>query len=169
MYEETPSGFTVWSNGEWFHQGRRGRGCDFPLPLEVRGPGSRCRSLLSLKGSGAGGEGVPPMTQHAAPRAPPHIFWRQHPNLISFKNLVIAVCMFAAAGMTLALKPTEKVADPGPRVDLEVLIPNAFGGLYAQVRAAAVSYVWLYLVREVACIRMRLLHQVKARAKRSVV
>lgn len=48
-------------------------------------------------------------------------------KLISFKHLVIGVCMFAAAGMALALKPTQKVADAGPKVDLEVLIPKAFG------------------------------------------
>ena len=48
-------------------------------------------------------------------------------KLISFKHLVIGVCMFAAAGMALALKPTEKVADAGPKIDLEVLIPKTFG------------------------------------------
>ena len=48
-------------------------------------------------------------------------------KLISFKHLVIGLCMFAAAGMALALKPTIKVADSGPKVDLEVLIPKAFG------------------------------------------
>lgn len=48
-------------------------------------------------------------------------------NLISFKHLVIGVCMFAAAGMALALKPTHKIADAGPTIDLETLIPKAFG------------------------------------------
>jgi len=48
-------------------------------------------------------------------------------KLISFKHLVIALCMFAAAGMALALKPTNKVADAGPKIDLEVLIPEKFG------------------------------------------
>ena len=48
-------------------------------------------------------------------------------KLISFKHLVIGVCMFAAAGMALALKPTNKIADAGPAVDLEVLIPKTFG------------------------------------------
>jgi EpsI family protein len=48
-------------------------------------------------------------------------------KLISFKHLVIGLCMFAAAGMALALKPTAKVADAGPKVDLEVLIPKTFG------------------------------------------
>lgn len=48
-------------------------------------------------------------------------------KLISFKHLVIGVCMFAAAGMALALKPTAKIADAGPKIDLEVLIPKTFG------------------------------------------
>jgi EpsI family protein len=48
-------------------------------------------------------------------------------QLLSFKHLIIGVCMFAAAGMALALKPTQKVADAGPTVDLEVLIPKTFG------------------------------------------
>ena len=48
-------------------------------------------------------------------------------QLISFKHLVIGLCMFAAAGMALALKPTTKIADSGPAVDLEVLIPKTFG------------------------------------------
>lgn len=48
-------------------------------------------------------------------------------KFISFKHVVIALCMFAAAGMALALKPTQKVADAGPKVDLETLIPKQFG------------------------------------------
>lgn len=48
-------------------------------------------------------------------------------KLVSFKHLVIGLCMFAAAGMALALKPTVKVADSGPKIDLETLIPQAFG------------------------------------------
>ena len=48
-------------------------------------------------------------------------------KLISFKHLVIGLCMFAAAGLALALKPTVKVADSAPKIDLEVLIPKAFG------------------------------------------
>lgn len=46
---------------------------------------------------------------------------------LSIKHLVIGLFMFAAAGMALALKPTQKVADAGPAVDLEVLIPKQFG------------------------------------------
>ena len=46
---------------------------------------------------------------------------------VSIKHLVIGLCMFAAAGMALALKPTEKIADAGPSIDLETLIPKHFG------------------------------------------
>jgi EpsI family protein len=46
---------------------------------------------------------------------------------VSFKHLIIGLCMFAAAGMALALKPTTRVADAGPKLDLEALIPKTFG------------------------------------------
>lgn len=48
-------------------------------------------------------------------------------KLISFNHLIIGLCMLAAAGMVLALKPTQKIADAGRKVDLEVLIPKTFG------------------------------------------
>lgn len=48
-------------------------------------------------------------------------------TLLSFKHLVIGVCMFAAAGMALALKPTAQLADSESQVDLETLIPRTFG------------------------------------------
>lgn len=48
-------------------------------------------------------------------------------KLISFKHFIIGVCMFAAAGMAMALKPTTKIADAGPAIDLETLIPKKFG------------------------------------------
>lgn len=44
-----------------------------------------------------------------------------------FKHIVIGVCMFAAAGMALALKPTTKLADAELAIDLETLIPKRFG------------------------------------------
>jgi len=48
-------------------------------------------------------------------------------KLISFRHLVIGLCMFAAAGMALALKPTVRIVDSEPRLDLETLIPKPFG------------------------------------------
>jgi EpsI family protein len=48
-------------------------------------------------------------------------------KFISFKHLFIGLAMFAAAGLALALKPTERVADAGPKIDLEKLIPREFG------------------------------------------
>ncbi len=49
-------------------------------------------------------------------------------KLISFRHLVIGLCMFAAAGMALALKPTAKLIDTESRINLETLIPEQFGG-----------------------------------------
>lgn len=48
-------------------------------------------------------------------------------KIISFKYLLIGLFMFAGAGMALALKPTQRIADAGPAIDLEVLIPQTFG------------------------------------------
>lgn len=48
-------------------------------------------------------------------------------KLISFKHLVIGVCMFASAGLAMALKPTAKIADTEPAINLEQLIPQQFG------------------------------------------
>lgn len=48
-------------------------------------------------------------------------------RLISIKHLVIGLCMFAAAGMALALKPTVKMADSESKFDLKVMIPQSFG------------------------------------------
>ena len=48
-------------------------------------------------------------------------------KLISIKHLIIGLCMFAAAGMAIALKPTVKVMNSEPRLDLETLIPKQFG------------------------------------------
>ncbi|MDP1864098.1 MAG: EpsI family protein [Thiobacillus sp.] len=45
----------------------------------------------------------------------------------SFKHLVIGLFMFAAAGLALALKPTQRTADAGPAINLEELIPQSFG------------------------------------------
>lgn len=46
---------------------------------------------------------------------------------VSFKHLIIGLCMLAAAGLALALKPTHKIADAGPKLDLETFIPKEFG------------------------------------------
>jgi len=48
-------------------------------------------------------------------------------KFISFRHFVIGLCMFVAAGMALALKPTQKIADTEPKINLEALIPKQFG------------------------------------------
>lgn len=48
-------------------------------------------------------------------------------RLISLKHLFIGLCMFAAAGMALALKPHAKLAGSEPEINLETLIPKQLG------------------------------------------
>lgn len=48
-------------------------------------------------------------------------------KFISFKHLVIGLCMFAGAGLALALKPTDKLVESGPEINLETLIPEQLG------------------------------------------
>jgi EpsI family protein len=43
------------------------------------------------------------------------------------RNLLLLTLMLAASGMAVALRPTQKIADQGPKVDLEAMIPLAFG------------------------------------------
>ncbi|MGB9128484.1 MAG: exosortase-associated protein EpsI, B-type [Thiobacillus sp.] len=49
-------------------------------------------------------------------------------KLISFKHLVIGLCMLGAAGMALALRPSAKLVDAVSPIDLETLIPAKFSG-----------------------------------------
>ena len=42
------------------------------------------------------------------------------------RSLVLLVLMLATFGLALALKPTHKIADQGPRLDLEKMIPKQF-------------------------------------------
>ncbi len=42
-------------------------------------------------------------------------------------GLIVAALMFAASAAAVALRPTHKLADAGPKVDLEAMIPKQFG------------------------------------------
>jgi len=44
-----------------------------------------------------------------------------------FRNFILLALMVAASGLAFALRPTHKIADQGPKIDLEVMIPRAFG------------------------------------------
>ncbi|MCL4472146.1 MAG: exosortase-associated protein EpsI, B-type [Sulfuricella sp.] len=46
---------------------------------------------------------------------------------ISARHFIIGLCMLAAAGLAMALKPTAKIADKVPAIDLETMIPKQFG------------------------------------------
>ena len=43
------------------------------------------------------------------------------------RNLALLVLMLGASGLALALRPTEKISDHGPTMDLETIVPHAFG------------------------------------------
>lgn len=53
------------------------------------------------------------------------------------RNLILLVLMLAASGMAVALKPTKKIADQGPKVELETLIPKGFGEWRHEVASVA--------------------------------
>lgn len=44
-----------------------------------------------------------------------------------YRNSIIAVLMLASSGLAMALRPTHRIADEGPAVNLESLIPKQFG------------------------------------------
>jgi len=46
---------------------------------------------------------------------------------IHLRHLFVGLVMLAAAGLALALTPRQKVADQGPKINLETMIPKQFG------------------------------------------
>jgi hypothetical protein len=46
---------------------------------------------------------------------------------INLRNLITGLAMVAAAGLALAMTPTHKLADQGPKLNLETMIPKQFG------------------------------------------
>lgn len=46
---------------------------------------------------------------------------------LALRNLILGVCMLAVAGLTLALKPSAKLADSESRINLETMIPRQIG------------------------------------------
>ena len=46
---------------------------------------------------------------------------------LRIRNALLLLAMVVASGLALALKPHEKVADAGPKINLELMIPRQFG------------------------------------------
>lgn len=44
-----------------------------------------------------------------------------------YRNIILAVLLIATSGLALALRPTHRIADEGPVVNLETIIPKQFG------------------------------------------
>ncbi|SEP35536.1 exosortase-associated protein EpsI, B-type [Nitrosovibrio sp. Nv6] len=48
------------------------------------------------------------------------------------RNFLLLILMLAASGLALALRPTQKIADQGPAIDLETIIPTTFGDWHVE-------------------------------------
>ncbi|NWG87704.1 MAG: EpsI family protein [Hydrogenophilaceae bacterium] len=48
-------------------------------------------------------------------------------RIMNTRHLALALAMLAAAGLAFALTPRDKVADQGPKLDLDRMIPKQFG------------------------------------------
>jgi EpsI family protein len=46
---------------------------------------------------------------------------------IHLRNFVLLLLMLASSGLAVALRPTHRIADKGPKLDLETMIPKRFG------------------------------------------
>jgi EpsI family protein len=46
---------------------------------------------------------------------------------LNLKNLIVGAAMLTSAGLAIALTPHEKIADHGPKINLETMIPKQFG------------------------------------------
>lgn len=55
---------------------------------------------------------------------------------LPFRNFLLLVLMLAAAGLAIAMRPTEKIADQGLKVELEIMIPREFGGWREELQPA---------------------------------
>ncbi len=56
---------------------------------------------------------------------------------LPLRSLILLGLMLAASGMAVALKPTKKIADQGPKVDLEAIIPKGFGEWRQEIASTA--------------------------------
>ena len=45
-----------------------------------------------------------------------------------YRYIAVGIAMLLAAGLSIAMTPTERLADNGPAIDLETMIPKEFGG-----------------------------------------
>ena len=46
---------------------------------------------------------------------------------IWLRNFILLVLMLSTSGLTLALRPTQKISEHGPTIELETMIPRTFG------------------------------------------
>lgn len=53
------------------------------------------------------------------------------------RNIILMTLMLAASGLAMALRPTVRIADQGPKVDLEAMIPRAIADWSEEKQSSA--------------------------------
>lgn len=43
------------------------------------------------------------------------------------RNIIVLLLMLVSAGLAIAMRPTQKIAEMGPKIDLEAMLPKSFG------------------------------------------
>lgn len=43
------------------------------------------------------------------------------------RNIIVLLLMLISAGLAIAMRPTQKIAEMGPKIDLEAMLPKSFG------------------------------------------
>lgn len=46
---------------------------------------------------------------------------------LPIRNIILLVLMLASAGLAVAMRPTQRLAETGPKIDLEAMLPTSFG------------------------------------------
>lgn len=57
---------------------------------------------------------------------------------LQIRNILLLVLMLAAAGMSIAMRPTQKIADQDEAVNLETMIPHSFGNWREEKQSSAI-------------------------------
>lgn len=60
-------------------------------------------------------------------------------NTLPARSLVLMITMLLAAGLAFAAKPRQKVADSGPKINLETLVPKEFGNWKLDERVVPIA------------------------------
>ena len=55
---------------------------------------------------------------------------------LQLRNIIILVLMLVTAGLAIAMRPTQMIADQGPAFELEAVIPHQFGDWHEEKQSS---------------------------------